>query len=97
MIRFISFTISILFLVGCSAPASDPIQTKDEPANSEKFNLLLTDYSEEGLKLYPLKATSMGDNRYNDQMPNFLSDEFVNAEKAYFEKYQKLFIELNGI
>lgn len=96
MMRFLSFTISILFFVSCSAPTSDPIQTIAEPTTSEKLNQLLTDYSEEGLKLYPLEATSMGDNRYNDQMPNFLSDDFVNAEKAYFEKYKKLLIEINA-
>lgn len=96
MMRFLSFTISILFFISCSAPTSDPIQTIAEPTTSEKLNQLLTDYSEEGLKLYPLEATSMGDNRYNDQMPNFLSDDFVNAEKAYFEKYKKLLIEINA-
>ncbi len=96
MMRFLSFTISILFFISCSAPTSDPIQTIAEPTTSEKLNQWLTDYSEEGLKLYPLEATSMGDNRYNDQMPNFLSDDFVNAEKAYFEKYKKLLIEINA-
>ena len=35
---------------------------------------LFADYYEEHLKLYPLEATFAGDNRYDDLLPNVLTD-----------------------
>ena len=51
---------------------------------SDDFNTLLKYYNEESLKLYPLNATAAGDNRYNDQLPNVLSDAFIAKEKAFY-------------
>ena len=51
------------------------------------FNSMLDTYYEDGLKLNPLSATSAGDNRYNDQFPNTLSEEHISKNKAYFNNY----------
>ncbi len=53
------------------------------------FDSILKNYYEEGLKLNPLNATSAGDNRYNDQMPNFLSDDYKSQMKTYYSVYKK--------
>ena len=57
------------------------------------FITLLAHYYDDGLKLNPLNATSQGDNRYNDTLPNFLSDsykkELVNYYQTYLEKAEK--------
>ena len=50
-----------------TAPAAD------KAAQLDKF---YADYWEALLKLNPLQATFQGDNRYNDQMPDFYSAEF---------------------
>lgn len=52
------------------------------------FNEVLKSYQEESLKLYPLNATSAGDNRYNDYVNNFLSEEFIEQQKAFFTAYK---------
>jgi uncharacterized protein (DUF885 family) len=57
------------------------------------FLTMLNQYSEDGLKLNPLLATSQGDSRYNDTLPNFLSlehkKELVNYYTGYLEKSKK--------
>ncbi|WP_409557878.1 DUF885 domain-containing protein [Allomuricauda sp. AC10] len=56
--------------------------------NSE-FAALLDNYYEDGLKLNPINATLAGDNRYNDEFPNFLSDAYAALNKSHFEDYKK--------
>ncbi|WP_437372299.1 DUF885 domain-containing protein [Maribacter litoralis] len=57
------------------------------------FITLLAHYYDDGLKLNPLAATFQGDNRYNDTLPNFLSDaykkELVNYYEMYLERAEK--------
>ena len=48
---------------------------------------LFDQYFEDRLKLFPLEATAQGDNRYNDQLPNDISQSFRNQERAFFQKY----------
>ncbi|WP_033961357.1 DUF885 domain-containing protein [Psychroserpens jangbogonensis] len=57
------------------------------PTNTE-FENVLKNYYEEGLKLNPLNATSAGDNRYNDQLPNFLSDDYAKQLVEYYMNYK---------
>ena len=51
------------------------------------FVSLLAHYYEDGLKLNPLSATFQGDNRYNDTLPNFLSDTYKKELKNYYTFY----------
>ncbi|MFT5217453.1 MAG: hypothetical protein ACI83H_002591 [Glaciecola sp.] len=77
---------------------------KNEPKNSETdmnvdqteaFNKMLDDYYEDGLKLNPLNATMSGDNRYNDILPNPLSNEYQNNVKAYYTMYSEMLKQFN--
>ena len=54
---------------------------------SLKINEVFENYYQENLKLYPLNATRQGDIRYNDFLPNNLTDEFRNKEKMYYLNY----------
>jgi uncharacterized protein (DUF885 family) len=49
---------------------------------------LFENYYQESLKLYPLQATSQGDLRYNDFLPNDLSDVFRKKEKEFYTFYK---------
>lgn len=69
-------------------------QTKDNTkkiANPSMHNIgfssLLKSYYEDGLKLNPLNATFQGDTRYNDTLPNFLSDAYQKELKNYYFSY----------
>lgn len=44
--------------------------------NNVAFNTFLEEYYVENSLFYPLSLTSKGDNRFNDQMPNTLTDAF---------------------
>lgn len=59
-----------------------------------KIGNLYIDYFEEKLKLFPLEATIIGDNRYNDQLPNDISSDFIKEIKAFNEFYLE---KLNAI
>lgn len=56
----------------------------------KSVNDVFENYYQESLKLYPLDATSQGDLRYNDFLPNSLSDEFRNQEKEFYYNYKNL-------
>lgn len=45
------------------------------------------DYHEERLKLYPQEATMAGDNRYDDLLPNNLTDSNRSNLAAFYRKY----------
>ncbi|MFT4831340.1 MAG: hypothetical protein ACI815_000987 [Psychroserpens sp.] len=62
---------------------------EDTMSKNEAFATLLDNYYEDGLKLYPLKATSEGDSRYNDIFLNNLTDDYKAKEKAYYQKYKE--------
>ncbi|QXP51894.1 DUF885 family protein [Cellulophaga sp. HaHa_2_1] len=73
-------------------------EAKKEPAvamHNTEFDSLLENYFEESLKLYPLNATSQGDVRYNDILPNFLSDEFIASENKFYSNYKQKLAEVN--
>ena len=50
---------------------------------------MLEDYFEEFLKLAPLFATSIGDNRYNDQLGIVISEEQRERRRTLYRHYQK--------
>lgn len=56
----------------------------DKEAISKYFNNLLTNYNEESYKLFPLNATAAGDSRYNDQLPNDLTDAFSTQLTSFY-------------
>lgn len=61
------------------APARSKARPAAAPAKQDKaaqLNRLYDQYWEASLRLNPLQATFQGDNRYNDQLPNFLSAAF---------------------
>ncbi|MDO9451691.1 MAG: DUF885 family protein [Stagnimonas sp.] len=55
---------------------------------AESLKQLFADYWDEGLKLNPLRATFVGDNRYNDQLPNTLTAEFRAQSLAFDQKWR---------
>src|SRR3569832_186464 len=55
---------------------------------SKTMTKLFEDYYEERLQLYPLEATAIADNRYNDLLPADISDSYRQKLKAFYEKYQ---------
>ncbi|MEZ4796034.1 MAG: DUF885 domain-containing protein [Flavobacteriaceae bacterium] len=91
------FLLLICLTIGF-ASCKNETKTNESDMNAdqtEAFNKMLDNYYEEGLKLNPINATMSGDNRYNDQFPNMLSDEYQNQVKAYYTKYSDMLKEFD--
>ena len=91
-----NFIITFALILGLKTQAQ--LRTNGEVSSNPTmhnigFMTLLAHYYDDGLKLNPLNATFQGDNRYNDTLPNFLSDsykkELVNYYQTYLEKAEK--------
>src|SRR5258705_3982095 len=55
--------------------------------NSKDVNKIFDNYYEERLQLFPLEATAIADNRYNDKLPCDISDSYREKLKAFYKKY----------
>jgi uncharacterized protein (DUF885 family) len=80
------------FLLLCAVvtlAACNQSKTSNSSAKTDNQELakVFDNYFEESLKLFPLNATYIGDNRYNDQLPNDGSAEFLAKSKAFYENY----------
>jgi len=53
----------------------------------KSFDQLLENYFQGSLELYRINATFMGDDRYNDTLPDFLSDAFKAKEREFLSSY----------
>ena len=82
-------------LAGCAtAPASAPppaASASQAPASAtdkaERLDRLYAEYWEEVLRMNPIQATFQGDNRYNDQLPDFYSKAFRDEGRAFTQRW----------
>ncbi|MFT5791696.1 MAG: hypothetical protein ACI9LI_001034, partial [Saprospiraceae bacterium] len=69
----------------------------EKKTTTQAFNELLSNYNEESYKLFPLNATFAGDNRYNDQLPNDLTDEFKDNLKLFYSDTKNSLSKFNDV
>lgn len=50
---------------------------------------LFARYNEDRLKLFPLDATQAGDNRYNDILPNDITESFRAELRSFYSRYKE--------
>ncbi|MFZ2752779.1 MAG: DUF885 family protein [Lysobacteraceae bacterium] len=67
-----------------AAPQADAATTESK---AQTLNRLYGEYWEELLRLNPIQATFQGDPRYNDQLPNFLTEESRRENHAFTERW----------
>lgn len=82
--RFV-FLLPFLLFFACGQDAS----TEDSSLQNEELSDLLDAYQVRRLQLNPFEATFIGDNRYNDQLPNFFSQAYISKSKAFYKEYQE--------
>jgi uncharacterized protein (DUF885 family) len=85
MKHFLLVTLIAGSLLACQSSTKTE-QTMTTPAASPNKELarFFEEYYEQRLKLFPLEATQQGDNRYNDQLPNNISQEFIGKLKQFY-------------
>ena len=72
-----------LTMFACDSKKKDATSTE----SNKELAIILDNYYEENLKLNPLSATDQGDKRYNDLLPNDITQDFIAKTKASNEKY----------
>lgn len=83
-----------LFLIACILGITSCNNSKNETAansenkESQKLDGLLHNYYEDRLKLFPLEATALGDNRYNDLFPNSDSQAYLKELSQFYKNYK---------
>ena len=68
--------------------APKPATNTSNPSVSVPLAALFAAYWDEQARLCPLNATSQGDHRYNDQLPNDQTRAFRQQRRAFYQKYQ---------
>lgn len=79
----LTFIVISIGFMSCST-STETSDTQSTPT----LDSLLANYHEERLKLYPIEATMAGDNRYNDLLPNDISQEFRDQIKKFYTQYK---------
>ena len=64
-----------------------PVEKTTIQTGEKDISELFEKYYEERLQLYPLEATAIADNRYDDQLPCDISDAYRDKLKAFYQKY----------
>jgi len=68
--------------------------TLTAPQRAEQLEKMYVVYWEDGLKRNPIQATFVGDNRYNDQLPNFFAPSYrtesIAISKDWLKKFQAI-------
>ena len=82
MNKFVFTTLVLLVITGCNQPTS----TTANMSNAS-LNKMFDNYYEDRMKLYPIEATQNGDNRYNDQLPIYITESFKDKLHNFYTKY----------
>ena len=82
-----SFVLSAFFITGCHQSQSKGGVTENDSSVNKKLETLFNNYWEGYLKLFPFRATRLGDNRYNDQFPNDQTQSFRDTLKTFYQSY----------
>jgi uncharacterized protein (DUF885 family) len=73
-----------LTVIACTSKKDEQVAaTSPNPDLAKVFD----EYYEENLKLSPIAATNQGDTRYNDLLPNDISQEFIEKTKVFYTTY----------
>lgn len=81
-----ALAVAALGTVGCTR-TSEQEQTTEAVQQGQSLSELFDSYFEERLKLFPLEATAIADSRYNDQLPNDLSQEHREQVRQLYQRY----------
>lgn len=81
--------VSLFLTLTFTACKKEETSTTKENIPNKEFAELLANYSEQGFKFFPLNATFAGDNRFNDQLPNSLSDDFRKDLRTFYSETKK--------
>lgn len=84
----------ILLFVLFTACKNNP--EKEKPTEMKNIKEILDSYYEEKLQYFPLEATAIADNRYNDTLPVDISDSFREKLNGFYKKYLDEILQIDS-
>ena len=86
---------AVLFVAACSKeqPASEPQAEVADPTAT--LHTLFDEFFERGLELNPMRATSIGDYRFNDKFANSIGPEHREASRIMDEEFLARLLEID--
>lgn len=88
IVKLLTFVLAVLIFAACDTKTSENngvVQIED----SDAFEKLLAEYHETKLTFDPLQATYSGDTRYNDTLPNYISQEYLTNLNSFYSEYKQ--------
>ncbi len=88
--RLLFFAVLCSVVFACKQQPSSQAQNErmnNDTAANASFNRMLDSYYEDRLKLNPLEATAIGDERYNDKLYADFTDDFRIRLKTFYQQY----------
>jgi len=88
-IRYLMFLASSIFLFSACVNLPENYTTDTDlqenlsHSEAKKLKAFFADHFEAGLRLNPLRATGIGDSRFNDQLPNNLSPQSIKISRDF--------------
>ena len=90
MMRKLLLICCSISLVFCSCEQQSSSESNLGESNAPMaIKQLFEQYQEERYQFFPWEATQAGDNRFNDQLPNNLTQKYKKGLKDFFGKYKK--------
>jgi uncharacterized protein (DUF885 family) len=83
-------TIILIIIFGTMHACKTPDTSKGSHNNPVTVDSLFRSYYDERMELYPLEATSAGDYRFNDLLPDNLTVSYREDLRLFYTKYQNL-------
>ncbi len=83
------FLLGVLFFISCNEPSNENTETKKDSSqfNDSTISVLFENYYDERLELFPLEATAIGVNTYNDKLPADFTEGYRDTLKNFFNRY----------
>lgn len=83
---FAALALASLVSIGCTRTAENE-QNTEAVQVEQNISQIFENYFEDRLKLFPLEATAIADNRYNNQLPNDIGREHQEQVRQLYQKY----------
>ena len=84
-----------LLVAACSSEQQPETTPADAVDATTALTELFDEYFERGLELNPLRATAIGDYRYNDRLANSIGPDYREADRKLDEEFLARLLEID--
>ncbi|RDC65887.1 DUF885 domain-containing protein [Adhaeribacter pallidiroseus] len=77
----------VLIVAAFSCNKKQPENNSTDSSGKNNLGIILKNYYEDRLKLFPLEATAIADHRYDDQLPNDITVAHRTKLKNFYSQY----------